>query len=85
MIENHALWIRWKFVIVSKIWFEFDNFKILQELYNNIIASTVFDSEDFENISEKSLVFFLKLENLQIDEGKIGISYFIGELLKILI
>ena len=53
---------------------ECDDFKVLQEFCNDIIAkypSVVFNSEDFEDLSEKALVSLLKLDNLQMDEDKI--------------
>ncbi|RIB01005.1 hypothetical protein C2G38_1059327 [Gigaspora rosea] len=74
LVKNHASWIRLNFAKVYKICFESDSFKVLQDFCNDIIAkhpSIVFDSEEFGNLSEKALVSLLKLDNLQMDEGKI--------------
>src|SRR5260364_89077 len=74
LIENHTSWIRLNFARVSKLCFESDDFRILQEFCNEIIAKTpsvVFNSENFENLSEKALISLLKLENLQMEEGNI--------------
>ncbi|RIB19708.1 hypothetical protein C2G38_2035846 [Gigaspora rosea] len=38
LVMNHASWIRLNFAKVSKIWFECDDFKVLQEFCNDIIA-----------------------------------------------
>ncbi|RIB30214.1 hypothetical protein C2G38_2027033 [Gigaspora rosea] len=74
LVKKHASWIRLNFAKVYRICFKSDDFKILQEFCNNIVAkhpSIVFDSQDFENLSEKALVSLLKLDNLQINEGKL--------------
>ncbi|RIB05344.1 hypothetical protein C2G38_2253863 [Gigaspora rosea] len=72
-LVNHASWICRNFTKVYRISFENDNFD-LQKFCNNIITkhpSIIFDSEDFVNISESTLVSLLKLDNLNMDEGKI--------------
>ncbi|RIB11977.1 hypothetical protein C2G38_2249793 [Gigaspora rosea] len=74
MVENHASWIRRNFSKIYKLSFENNNFNVLQKFCNDIIAkhpSIIFDSEDFTNLSEKALVSLIKLDNLQMDEGKI--------------
>ncbi|RIB05343.1 hypothetical protein C2G38_2219862 [Gigaspora rosea] len=74
LVEKHASWIRRNFTKVYRTSFENDNFKDLQKFCNNIIAkhpSIIFDSEDFVNISESAFVSLLKLDNLNMDEGKI--------------
>ncbi|RIB11976.1 hypothetical protein C2G38_2042215 [Gigaspora rosea] len=71
MVENHASWLRLNF---SKIYKLNNNFNVLQKFCNNIIAkhpSILFDSKDFTDLSEKALVSLIKLDNLQMDEGKI--------------
>lgn len=74
LVKNHASWIRLNFAKVYKICFESYDFKVLQEFCNDLIAkhpSIVFDSEEFENLSEKALVSLLKLDKLQMEEGKV--------------
>ncbi|RIB24037.1 hypothetical protein C2G38_2169644 [Gigaspora rosea] len=74
LVENHAPWIRWNFAKVYKISFENDDFKDLQQFCNDIIAkhpNIVFDSEDYEELSESALVSILKLDNLNMDEARI--------------
>ncbi|RIB11995.1 hypothetical protein C2G38_2042211 [Gigaspora rosea] len=70
LLENHAFWLCLNFSRVYQASLKSN----LQQFCKNIIArypGTVFDSNEFLNISEDILVFILLLDNLQMDEGKI--------------
>ncbi|RIB19594.1 hypothetical protein C2G38_2245063 [Gigaspora rosea] len=74
LVKNHASWMCKNFVKVHKISLENDNFEELQQFCHNIIdnyPNIVFDSEDYLDLSENVLVSLLKLDNLNMDEGKI--------------
>ncbi|RIB13675.1 hypothetical protein C2G38_2197190 [Gigaspora rosea] len=74
LIENNAPWLRLNFSHVYQISFKDENLKDLQQFYANIIAkhpSIIFDSNEFLDLSDNILIFILKLDDLQMDEGKI--------------
>ncbi|RIB01042.1 hypothetical protein C2G38_2150629 [Gigaspora rosea] len=74
LIENNASWLRLNFSRVYQASFKDNNFDALQHFSTNIIAkypNIVFDSDEFDTLSENILVNILKLDNLQMDEGLI--------------
>ncbi|RIB16234.1 hypothetical protein C2G38_2190503 [Gigaspora rosea] len=74
LLENNASWLRLNFSRVCRTSLKDDNLKNLQQFCANIIAkhpSIIFDSDEFLTLPENILIFILKLDNLQMDEGKI--------------
>ncbi|RIB14389.1 hypothetical protein C2G38_2195264 [Gigaspora rosea] len=74
LLENNSSWLRLNFSRVYQASFKNDNLKDLQQFFANIIAkhpNIIFDSDEFLTLSENILIFILKLDNLQMDEGKI--------------
>ncbi|RIB05833.1 hypothetical protein C2G38_2047289 [Gigaspora rosea] len=74
LLENNASWLRLNFSDIYQISLMDDNLKNLQQFCAYIIAkqpSIIFDSEEFLTLTENILIFILKLDNLQMDEGKI--------------
>ncbi|RIB15923.1 hypothetical protein C2G38_2191317 [Gigaspora rosea] len=74
LLENNASWLRLNFSRVYKASFKDNNLKDLQQFCANIIAkhpNIILDSDEFLSIPENILIFILKLDNLQMDEGKI--------------
>ncbi|RIB06073.1 hypothetical protein C2G38_542766 [Gigaspora rosea] len=74
LLKNNASWLCINFSRVYQASFKYANFIALQHLCTNIISlhpNILFDSDEFINLSEDVLIFILKLDNLQIDEGKI--------------
>ncbi|RIB05832.1 hypothetical protein C2G38_2148366 [Gigaspora rosea] len=74
LLENNASWLRLNFSRVCRTSLKDDNLKNLQQFCANIIAkhpSIIFDSDEFLTLTENILIFILKLDNLQMDEGKI--------------
>ncbi|RIB27813.1 hypothetical protein C2G38_2159537 [Gigaspora rosea] len=74
LLENNASWLRLNFSRVYQTGFKDDNLKDLQQFCVNIIAkhpNIIFDSDEFLTLPENILVFILKLDNLQMNEGKI--------------
>ncbi|KAF0476383.1 serine-enriched protein [Gigaspora margarita] len=73
-IENNTSWLHHNFSRVYQSSFKDNSFKDLQQFCANIISkhpNIIFDSEEFLTLPENILIFILKLNNLQIDEGKI--------------
>ncbi|RIB15561.1 ICP0-binding domain of ubiquitin-specific protease 7-domain-containing protein [Gigaspora rosea] len=79
LIMNHASWLRLNFSSIYQASLKDKNLRDLQQFYDDIIAkgpiifdsNFVFDSDEFLTLSENTLILILKLENLQMDEGKI--------------
>ncbi|RIB02123.1 hypothetical protein C2G38_2228707 [Gigaspora rosea] len=74
LIGNNASWLRLNFSRVYQASFKDNNFDALLNFCTNIIAkypNIVFDSDEFNTLSENILVNILKLDNLQMDEGLI--------------
>ncbi|RIB15928.1 hypothetical protein C2G38_1550216 [Gigaspora rosea] len=74
LLENNASWLRLNFSRVYQTSFKDNNLKDLQQFCANIIAkhpNIIFDSDEFLSLPENILIFILKLDNLQMDEGKI--------------
>ncbi|RIB08489.1 hypothetical protein C2G38_2147030 [Gigaspora rosea] len=74
LLENNSSWLRLNFSRVYQASFKNDNLKDLQQFCANIIAKhpkIIFDSDEFLTLSENILIFILKLDDLQMDEGKI--------------
>ncbi|RIB15931.1 hypothetical protein C2G38_2038996 [Gigaspora rosea] len=74
LLENNASWLRLNFSRVYQASFKDNNLKDLQQFCANIIAkhpNIIFDSDEFLSLPENILIFILKLDNLQMDEGKI--------------
>ncbi|RIB14388.1 hypothetical protein C2G38_2248270 [Gigaspora rosea] len=74
LLENNSSWLRLNFSRIYQTSFKNDNLKDLQQFCANIIAkhpNIIFDSDEFLTLSENILIFILKLDNLQMDEGKI--------------
>ncbi|RIB23525.1 hypothetical protein C2G38_2139703 [Gigaspora rosea] len=76
LIDDKASWLRLNFTRVFKISLMDDNFKPLQQFCANIICkypNIIFEAEEFTTITEDTLIYILKLNNLQIEEGKIWV------------
>ncbi|RIB17762.1 hypothetical protein C2G38_2037468 [Gigaspora rosea] len=58
LVNNHGWWLRQNFT------------KFCNDIFANH-SNIIFDSEDYVNLSESALVSILKLDNLNMDEGKI--------------
>ncbi|RIB12770.1 ICP0-binding domain of ubiquitin-specific protease 7-domain-containing protein [Gigaspora rosea] len=74
LIENHTSWLRLNFSLIYQAVLKSNNLKDLQQFYENIIdkhPNIIFDSDDFPALSENILIYILKLDNLQMNEGKI--------------
>ncbi|RIB08488.1 hypothetical protein C2G38_2211541 [Gigaspora rosea] len=74
LLENNSSWLRLNFSRVYQASFKNNNLKDLQQLCANIIAkhpNIIFDSDEFLTLSENILIFILKLDDLQMDEGNI--------------
>ncbi|RIB22190.1 hypothetical protein C2G38_2243466 [Gigaspora rosea] len=74
LLENNASWLRLNFSRVYQASFKDNNLKDLQQFCADIIAkhpNIIFDSDEFLSLPENILIFILKLDNLQMDEGKI--------------
>ncbi|RIB29195.1 hypothetical protein C2G38_2239035 [Gigaspora rosea] len=74
LLENNASWLRLNFSRVYQTSFNDNNLKDLQQFCANVIAkhpNIIFDSDEFLSLPENILIFILKLDNLQMDEGKI--------------
>ncbi|RIB16232.1 hypothetical protein C2G38_2190500 [Gigaspora rosea] len=74
LLENNSSWLRLNFSRVCRTSLKDDNLKNLQQFCANIVAkhpSIIFDSDEFLTLPENILIFILKLDNLQMDEGKI--------------
>ncbi|RIB30732.1 hypothetical protein C2G38_2026600 [Gigaspora rosea] len=74
LIENHTSWLHLNFSFIYQASLKNNNLKDLQQFYTNIIEKNpiiIFDSDDFPDLSENILIDILKLENLQMNEGKI--------------
>ncbi|RIB22192.1 hypothetical protein C2G38_2243468 [Gigaspora rosea] len=74
LLENNASWLRLNFSRVYQASFKGNNLKDLQQFCTKIIAkhpNIIFKSDEFLALPENILIFTLKLDNLQMDEGKI--------------
>ncbi|KAF0534066.1 serine-enriched protein [Gigaspora margarita] len=74
LLENNTSWLRLNFPRVYQASFKDDNLKALQQFCANIFAkhpNIIFGSDEFLTLPENVLVFILKLDNLQMNEGKI--------------
>ncbi|CAG8670523.1 2959_t:CDS:2, partial [Ambispora leptoticha] len=74
LIKNHASWLRLNFSLVYQTSFKDDNFNELRHFCANIVAkypNIIFDSDEFITLPENILIFVLKLDDLQMDEGTI--------------
>ncbi|RIB16240.1 hypothetical protein C2G38_2190510 [Gigaspora rosea] len=74
LLENNSSWLHLNFSRVCRTSLKNDSLKNLQEFCANIIAkhpSIIFDLDEFLTLTENILIFILKLDNLQMDEGKI--------------
>ncbi|KAF0541192.1 serine-enriched protein [Gigaspora margarita] len=74
LLDNNPPWLRHNFFHVLQTSFKNDNLKDLQQFCTNIIVkypNIIFDSDEFLNLSENILVFILRIDNIQMDEGKI--------------
>ncbi|RIB07207.1 hypothetical protein C2G38_2252770 [Gigaspora rosea] len=74
LIEDNASWLRLNFSHIYQISFQNENFKALQQFYNEIIIkhpNLVFDSDDFTSLQENALISLLKHDELQLDESVI--------------
>ncbi|EXX67405.1 hypothetical protein RirG_114740 [Rhizophagus irregularis DAOM 197198w] len=71
LIDNQANWIEQNFVLMYQTSFESDSFLELQKFCTEIISKqpeNFFNSLDFTSISEKTLISFLRHDNLQMNE-----------------
>ncbi|RIB03722.1 hypothetical protein C2G38_2224211 [Gigaspora rosea] len=74
LLENKSSWLRLNFSRVYQASFKDNNLKDLQQFCATIIAkypNIIFNSDQFFTLPENILIFILKLDNLQMDEGKI--------------
>ncbi|RIB15371.1 hypothetical protein C2G38_2143597 [Gigaspora rosea] len=74
LLENNVSWLYNNFSRVLQASFKDNNLKDLQQFCANIIAKhpkIIFHSNEFLTLSESILIFILKLDDLQIDGGKI--------------
>ncbi|KAF0532042.1 serine-enriched protein [Gigaspora margarita] len=72
LIENNSLWIKNNLYRICQTIFSNDNIETLQPFCANIItqhSNIIFDHDEFISLPENILIFILKLDNLQIDEG----------------
>ncbi|RIB27684.1 hypothetical protein C2G38_2159987 [Gigaspora rosea] len=74
LINDKALWLRFKFFKVYYTCFLYDDFEALQTFYIDIFAeypSLIFDANEFNLVDESDLVTLLKRDDLQLEESKI--------------
>ncbi|RIB19683.1 hypothetical protein C2G38_2141527 [Gigaspora rosea] len=74
LINNHASWLRLNFSRAYQISLLSESFEPLQQFYNDIIVkhpSIIFNSDDFTNLQESTLITLLKNDNLQMGESEI--------------
>ncbi|RHZ82639.1 hypothetical protein Glove_106g18 [Diversispora epigaea] len=76
LTETKASWLRGHFSLIYHTIFKQNNnkFKLLENFCNDIIAeypNIIFDSEDFNSLSESAFVSIIKMDNLQMEEIKI--------------
>src|SRR5581483_5010860 len=74
LIENKANWIGKHFSLVYQTGFKHNSFLELQKFCNDLITkepTRVFESSDFISIPEKSLIYIIQNDNLQISEVQI--------------
>ncbi|RHZ60993.1 hypothetical protein Glove_350g27 [Diversispora epigaea] len=74
LVNNNAPWLRLNFARVYQTSYQIKNFKIIQDFCNDIIAkhpNTIFESENFQSLSEDKLISILKRDDLQLEESKV--------------
>ncbi|RHZ68635.1 hypothetical protein Glove_294g148 [Diversispora epigaea] len=74
LIETKSSWLKSHFSQVYRSIFSKNNFKALENFFNDIITkhpSLIFDADDFNSLQESALVSLLKQDNLQLEEVKI--------------
>ncbi|RHZ48290.1 hypothetical protein Glove_553g50 [Diversispora epigaea] len=73
LIENHPSWLKFNFSKIFNLSFQAD-FKALQNYCNDIIAkhpNLIFESNNFNTLSEVALLSIIQREDLQLEESKI--------------
>ncbi|RHZ82245.1 hypothetical protein Glove_110g128 [Diversispora epigaea] len=74
LIETKTSWLKTHFSLIFHTIFNKNNFKNLENFYNDIIAkypNLIFDSNEFISLPESALMSLLKRDDLQIEEIKI--------------
>ena len=71
LIENQSEWMKKHFELVHKVCFQSNNLLELQQFCTDLMAESpekIFKSLDFTLLSEKSLIFLIKRDDLQMEE-----------------
>ncbi len=74
LIENKSEWMEYHFELINKTSFQSNSLLELQQFYIDFMAKSsekIFKSFDFTSLSEKSLIFLIKRDDLQMKEIEI--------------
>jgi len=74
LIENQSEWMKKHFELVHKVCFQSNNLLELQQFCTDLMSESpekIFKSLDFTLLSEKSLIFLIKRDDLQMEEIEI--------------
>ncbi|RIB23533.1 hypothetical protein C2G38_2139711 [Gigaspora rosea] len=74
LAENNNSWIHLNFFYACQISFKDNNFEDLKKFCTNVITrqpAIIFDADKFITLPESILVYILRLDDLQLDEGNV--------------